>query len=43
VGLAGAGVADEAERLALLDPFAAGEGVEGGRVDVRIRVEVERP
>ena len=41
MGLAGAGVADQAEWLALLDPVAAGEGVDGGRVDVRVGVEVE--
>lgn len=41
VGLAGAGVADQAERQALLDPFALGEGVDHGRVDVGVGVEVE--
>ncbi|GDY70002.1 hypothetical protein SAV14893_093950 [Streptomyces avermitilis] len=41
MGLAGAGVTDEAERQALLDPFALGEGVDQGSVDVRVRVEVE--
>jgi hypothetical protein len=34
VGLAGAGVADQAERFALLDPLAGRESVDGGGVDV---------
>lgn len=42
-GLAGAGVADQAERLALLDLSAGGDGIDGGQVDVGIGVEVERP
>ena len=41
VGLAGAGVADQAQRLALLDPVAGGEGVDDGGVDVGVGVEVE--
>jgi hypothetical protein len=41
VGLAGAGVADQAERLALADPVAAGEGVDQGGVDGGVGVEVE--
>ena len=41
VGLAGAGVADEAERFAGGDPGAGGEGVDGGGVDVGVGVEVE--
>ena len=36
-----AGVADRAQRLALADPFAGREGVDGCRVDVRVGVEVE--
>lgn len=31
VGLAGAGFADQAERLTLLDPLTAGERSDGGR------------
>ena len=41
MGLAGAGVPDEAEWLALLDPFALGEGVDHGGVDVGVGVEVK--
>jgi len=41
VGFAGAGVADQAERLTLLDPLAACEGVNGGRVDGGVRLEVK--
>jgi hypothetical protein len=33
VGLAGAGVADQAERLALADPVAGGQGVDEGGAD----------
>jgi hypothetical protein len=43
VGLAGAGVADQTERLTPLDPFTAGEGMDGGCVDVRVGLEVESP
>ncbi|MDQ0771716.1 hypothetical protein QF026_000182 [Streptomyces aurantiacus] len=43
VGLADAGVSAQAERLALLEPFAGGEGVDGGRVDAGVGVEVEHP
>ncbi len=39
--LSGAGVTDEAERLPAPDPIAGGEGVDGGGVDVRVRVKVE--
>jgi hypothetical protein len=41
--LAGARVADQAERLAFLDPVAGGQGVDGGRVDAQVGVEVEGP
>ena len=41
VGLAGAGVADQAERQSFPDPVAGGEGVDDGGVDVRVGVEVE--
>jgi hypothetical protein len=41
VGLAGAGVADQAERKSFPDPVAGGEGVDDGGVDVRVGVEVE--
>jgi len=41
VGLAGAGIPDEAERLARGDPGPAGEGVDVGGVDVGVCVEVE--
>ena len=43
VALAGTGVADQAERVATADPVGGREGVDGGRVDVRVRVEVEVP
>jgi len=41
VGLAGAGVADEAEREPFPDPVAGGEGVDDGGVDAGVEVEVE--
>ena len=41
VALAGAGVSNQAERLAGADPGAGGQGVDGGRVDVGVGVEVE--
>lgn len=43
VRFAGAGVADQTQRLPLLDPFALGEGVDHGGVDVGVGVEVEGP
>jgi hypothetical protein len=42
VALAGAGVADQAQRQALLHPVAAGQSVDDGGVDVGVGVEVER-
>ena len=41
VGLAGAGVADQAERLARADPVAGGEGVDDGGADAGVGAEVE--
>ena len=41
MAFAGAGVADQAERLAGADPGAGGEGVDGGGVDGGVRGEVE--
>ena len=41
VGLAGAGVADQAERLALADPVAGRQGAEHGGADAGVGVEVE--
>ena len=41
VGLAGAGAPDQAQRVAAADPVAGGELVDGGRVDVGVRGEVE--
>jgi hypothetical protein len=41
VRLTGAGVADQAQRVAGSDPGAGGEGVDGGRVDRRVGVEIE--
>ena len=41
VGLAGAGAPDQAQRVAAADPVACGELVDGGRVDVGVRGEVE--
>jgi hypothetical protein len=41
VGFAGAGVADQAEREALFDPVAGGQGVDDGGVEVGVGVEVE--
>jgi hypothetical protein len=41
VGLAGAGVADEAERQPFLHPVAGGQGVDDGGVDGRVGVEGE--
>jgi hypothetical protein len=41
VGLAGARVTDQAQRLPGADPGGAGQGVDGGGVDVRVGVEVE--
>jgi hypothetical protein len=41
VTFAGAGVTDQAQGLALADPAAAGEGVDGRRVDRRVGGEVE--
>jgi len=43
MGLAGAGVPDQTQRLSLLDPFALGEGVDHGGIDVGVGVEVEGP
>lgn len=43
MGLAGAGVVDQAERLSLLDPFAGDQNVNGGRIDAGIGVEAEVP
>lgn len=43
VGFAGAGVADQAEWQAFLDPVAFGEGVNDGGVDVVVGEEVEGP
>ena len=37
----GTGVADEAERFAFADPVTGSELVDRGRVDVRVRVEIE--
>ena len=42
VGLAGARVADQAEGCPL-HPFAGRQGVDGGGVNVGVRVEVEGP
>jgi hypothetical protein len=39
VGLAGARVTDQAQRLPGADPGGAGQGVDGGGVDVRVGVE----
>ncbi len=36
MGLPGAGITDEAQRPALGDPVALGEGVDDGRVQVRV-------
>ncbi len=41
VRFSGAGIPEEAEWLAFPYPFRGGEGVDGGRVDVRVLVEVE--
>lgn len=41
VGLAGAGVPDQAEWVAALDPFAGGQGVDRGGVHVGVGGEVE--
>lgn len=41
MGLAGSRVADQAQRVTAADPVAGGEGVDGGRVDVRVGLEVE--
>ena len=41
VGLAGAGVPDQAKGFAAADPLSGGEGVDGGGVDVRVGVVVE--
>lgn len=41
--LAGAGVADQAERLPLLHPLAGRKRVDDGGIDVGISVEVELP
>ena len=43
VGLPGPGIADQAQGLAFADPVPGSEGVDGGGVDVRVRVEVEVP
>jgi hypothetical protein len=45
VGLAGAGVPDQAQGFALADPVAGGELVDGGGVDGRVggHVEVAEP
>jgi hypothetical protein len=43
VGLASAGVADQAERVAAADPVPGDERVDRGGVDVRVGVEVEVP
>ncbi len=41
MGLAGTGIADQAQRLALADPVAGGQLVDSGWVDVAVGVEVE--
>ena len=41
MAFAGAGVADQAERAAFRDPLAGGEGVDDGRVQVRVRGVVQ--
>jgi hypothetical protein len=41
MGLAGAGVPDQAQRLALLDPLALGQGVDDRGIDAGVGVEVE--
>ena len=40
-GLAGAGVPDQAQRLALLDPLALGQGVDDRGIDAGVGLEVE--
>jgi len=41
IGFPGPGVPDQAQRLAFADPLGGAEGVDGGGVDVRVRVELE--
>jgi hypothetical protein len=41
VGLAGAGVADQAQRQAFFDPVTGGEGVDDRRAEAGVGVEVE--
>jgi hypothetical protein len=41
VRLAGAAVADQAQRQALLDPLAGGQGMDDGGIDIGVGVEVE--
>ena len=41
VRFAGAGVTNQNTTARLLDPFAAGQGVDGGRVDRRVGVVIE--
>ena len=41
MGLAGAGVPDQAQRLALLDPLALGQGVDDRGIDAGVAFEVE--
>jgi hypothetical protein len=41
MGLAGAGVPDQAQRLALLDPLALGQGVDDRGIDAGVGLEVE--
>jgi hypothetical protein len=41
MGLASAGVPDQAQRLALLDPLALGQGVDDRGIDAGVGLEVE--
>ena len=41
MGLAGVGVPDQAQRLALFDPLALGQGVDDRGIDAGVGLEVE--
>ena len=41
MGPAGAGVPDQAQRLALVDPLAPGQGVDDRGIDAGVGLEVE--